>query len=552
MTEMYRLLKAFDQWDQAARSGSGRLAERKERFATTSDLEIKRLYTPLDAPAREYLEKLGFPGEYPFTRGIQPSMYRGRFWTMRQYSGMGTAEESNRRYKYLLAEGQTGLSVAFDLPTQLGYDSDDRLAEGETGRVGVAIDSLKDMEILFDGIPLDKASTSMTINAPTIVILAMYIAVAEQQGVSQKDLSGTVQNDILKEYVARGTYIFPPQPSMKLVTDVFSYCSQNMPKWNTISIGAYHIREAGATAAQEVAFAFANANAYIEKALEAGLDIDAFAPRISWIFSTAGNFFEEIAKYRAARRIWARLLRERFKAKDPRSWMLRIHIQNGGSSYTAQQPLNNIIRGTVHCLASVLGGTQSLAICSYDEAHALPTEEAVRLSLRTQQIIAHESGVGDTVDPLGGSYYVESLTDQLEEEINGYIRKIDEAGGAVRAIESGYMQGEVSRAAYEYQKRIESGQEIVVGLNAYQVEEERNIELQRYNPDVRKIQAARLAELRAERGSLRVDQTLRALKSAAIRGENLMPAVLESVKSFASLGEICGVLREVYGEYQLG
>lgn len=549
---MDKLLKVYDEWKKTTKSKLAKQPEQKEKFTIGSGLEIKRLYTPLDLSEHDYIEKSGFPGEYPFTRGIQPTMYRSRFWTMRQYSGMGTAEESNRRYKYLLEEGQTGLSVAFDLPTQLGYDSDHRLAEGETGRVGVAVNSLKDMETLFHGIPLDKVSTSMTINAPTIVMLAMYIAVAEQQGVPQEQLSGTVQNDILKEYVARGTYIFPPQPSMKLVTDVFSYCSEKMPKWNTISIGAYHIREAGATAAQEVAFAFSNAIAYIEKALEIGLDIDTFAPRISWIFSTAGNFFEEVAKYRAARRVWAHLMRERFKAKDPRSWMLRTHIQNGGSTYTAQQPLNNIIRGTIHCLASVLGGTQSLAICSYDEAHALPTEEAVRLSLRTQQIIAHESGVGDTVDPLAGSYYVESLTNHLEKVMTEYIRKIDEMGGAVTAIENGYMQGEISKAAYQYQKKIESGEEIVVGLNAYQIEEERKIELQKYNPDVREIQARRLIQLRAERDGRRVEQTLQALRNAVIQGENTMPAVLACVKSYATVGEICGVLREVYGEYRPG
>ncbi|MGI6574986.1 MAG: acyl-CoA mutase large subunit family protein [bacterium] len=468
--ELLSVQQGSKNWEEKRQKVLNRFPERKDTFTTASGIEVKPLYTPQDLEQLNYNRDLGFPGEYPFTRGIHPTMYRGRLWSMRQYSGFGTAEESNRRYKYLLKQGQTGLSIAFDLPTQIGYDSDHPMSEGEVGKVGVAIDSLDDMERLLAGIPLDKVSTSMTINAPAAVLLAMYIAVAEKQGIAPEKLNGTVQNDILKEYIARGTYIFPPRPSLRLVTDTFAYCSKHTPNWNVISVGAYHIREAGSTAVQEVAFAFANAIAYIEAALKAGLDIDAFAPRISWIFNTYNNFFEEIAKYRAARRLWARMMKERFGARNPKSCMFRIHIQNGGSSLTAQQPLNNVIRGTIHALASVLGGTQSLAICSYDEALALPTEESVQLSLRTQQIIAYESGVTATPDPLAGSYYVESLTTEIERQVEAYLEKIDALGGALPAIEAGYMQKEIQESAYRYQKELEEGTRVVVGVNKFQTD----------------------------------------------------------------------------------
>jgi len=470
---------------------------------------------------------------------------------MRQYSGFATAEESNKRYKYLLEQGQTGLSVAFDLPTQIGYDSDHPMSEGEVGKVGVAIDSLADMEVLFDGISLDKVSTSMTINAPAAVLLAMYIVVAEKQGVTQDQLRGTIQNDILKEYIARGTYIFPPKPSMRLVTNTFEYCSKYMPKWNPISIGAYHIREAGSTAVQEVAFAFSNAIAYVEAALEAGLDIDDFAPQISWIYNTYNNFFEEIAKYRAARRLWAKIIKNRFGASKPGSCMFRIHIQDGGSCMTAQQPLNNIIRGTIHAMASVLGGTQSLAICSFDEALGIPTEQSVILSLRTQQIIAEESGIADTVDPLGGSYYIETLTDYIEERVSEYIKKIDAMGGALAAIEKGFMQQEIQESAYRYQKDVEEGRQVVVGVNKYKIEEKLTPKIFRVDPEIVKVQKEKLAKLRAERDNAKVRVTLEQLrKDAADEDINLMDSIIESVKAYATLGEICGILREEFGEYK--
>lgn len=530
---------------------TGRFGERKPVFKNSSGHEIKTVYTPLDVQGFDYEEQLGLPGEYPFTRGVYPNMYRGRLWTMRQYAGFATAEESNKRYKYLLEQGQTGLSIAFDLPTQIGYDSDHPMAEGEVGKVGVAIDSLADMEVLFDGIPLDKVSTSMTINAPAAVLLAMYIAVAEKQGVSKDKLRGTIQNDVLKEYIARGTYIFPPKPSMRLVTNTFEYCSKHVPKWNVISVGAYHIREAGSSAVQEVAFAFSNAIAYIEAALKAGLDIDDFAPRISWIYNTYNNFFEEIAKYRAARRLWAKIIKNRFGAKNPESCMFRIHIQDGGSCMTAQQPLNNIIRGTIHAMASILGGTQSLAICSFDEALGIPTEQSVMLSLRTQQIIAEESGIADTADPLGGSYYVEALTNRIEEQVMEYIEKIDAMGGALAAIEKGFMQQEIQESAYRYQKDIEEGRQVVVGVNKYKIEEKLTPEIFRVDPEVARVQTEKLAKLRAERDNAKVEAALKRLREDAKSEDvNLMDAIIESVKAYATLGEICGVLREEFGEYK--
>ncbi|MGZ6507129.1 MAG: acyl-CoA mutase large subunit family protein, partial [Tumebacillaceae bacterium] len=450
----------YDAWQAKAEKAASRFPERREEFSTSSDMSVKRLYTPEDVQQDAYMEKLGFPGEYPFTRGVQPTMYRSRFWTMRQYSGFGSAEETNTRFKYLLENGQTGLSTAFDLPTQIGYDSDDIMARGEVGKVGVAISSLADMEVLLDGIALDKVSTSMTINAPASVLLAMYIAVAEKQGVSSDKVSGTIQNDILKEYVARGTYIYPPTASMRLITDIFEYCAEHVPNWNTISISGYHIREAGSTAVQEVAFTLSNAIAYVEAAVKKGLDVDKFAPRLSFFFNAHNNFLEEIAKFRAARRMWARIMKERFGAKDPKSWQLRFHTQTGGSTLTAQQPDNNIVRVTLQALAAVLGGTQSLHTNSKDEALALPTEESARIALRTQQIIANESGVADTVDPLAGSFYVEALTDEMEKAALEYIYKIDEMGGAVKAIEQGYMQREIQNASYQTQMAIESGDEV--------------------------------------------------------------------------------------------
>ena len=527
-----------------------RFPERKESFKTGSNLEVKRLYTPDDIEDLDYNEKLGFPGQYPFTRGVQPTMYRGRLWTMRQYAGFATAEESNKRYKYLLEQGQTGLSVAFDLPTQIGYDSDHPLSEGEVGKVGVAIDSLKDMEILFDGIPLDKVSTSMTINAPASVLLAMYIAVAEKQGVPKGSLRGTIQNDILKEYIARGTYIFPPKASMRLITNIFEYCSKEVPKWNTISISGYHIREAGATAVQEVAFTLADGIAYVEAAIEAGLDVDDFAPRLSFFFNAHNDLLEEVAKFRAARRLWARIMKERFNAKNEKSMMLKFHTQTAGSTLTAQQPDNNIVRVTIQTLAAVLGGTQSLHTNSRDEALALPTEESVRIALRTQQIVAYESGVTETIDPLAGSYYIESLTNKIEEEAMNYIKKIDELGGAIKAIESGYIQKEIQDAAYNYQMEIESGKRIVVGVNKFQIEEEGHKDILRVDPEVERLQREKLKALKEERNNKLVEDVLMKLKEKANTSENLMPYILDAVKAYATLGEICGVLREVFGEYE--
>ena len=528
-----------------------RFPEQKDSFTTGSWLPVERLYLPQPFSEEDYLEKVGFPGQYPFTRGVQPTMYRARFWTMRQYAGFGTAEESNKRYKYLLEQGQTGLSVAFDLPTQIGYDSDDPKSLGEVGKVGVAIDSLQDMEILFEGIPLDQVSTSMTINAPAAVLLAFYLAVAEKQGVPKHKLRGTIQNDILKEYIARGTYIFPPKPSLRLITNIFEYCSKEVPNWNTISISGYHIREAGATAVQELAFTLANGIEYVKAALAAGLDVDQFAGRLSFFFNAHNDLFEEIAKFRAARRIWAKIMKERFKAKKEKSMMLRFHTQTGGSTLTAQQPDNNIVRVTIQTLAAVLGGTQSLHTNSRDEALGLPTEDSVRIALRTQQIVAYESGVTNTVDPLAGSYFVESLTNEIEQQVWNYLDKIEQLGGMVHAIESGYIQKEIQDAAYRYQQEIEKGQRVVVGVNKFTMEEEATKEILRVDPQLRKIQSERLAQLRSKRDQEAVNKRLKDLADAA-RDEkvNLMPFILEAAKAYATLGEICNVLRNEFGEYQ--
>lgn len=528
-----------------------KVAKALAKFPERKNFEAQRLYTPLDIEDFDYGEKLGFPGQYPFTRGVQPTMYRGRLWTMRAYAGFATAEETNARYKYLLEAGQTGLSVAMDLPTQIGLDSDHELSHGEVGKVGVAIDSLADMEALFDGIPLDKVSTSMTINGPAAVLLAMYVAVAEKQGVKPEALKGTIQNDILKEYIARGTYIFPPRPSMRLITDTFEYCSKNIPKWNTISVGAYHIREAGASEVQEIAFAFANAMAYIDTAIKAGQKVDDFAPGISWIFTAGLDFFGEVAKFRAARRLWARIMKERYGASVPKAQMLRVHVHTAGSVLTAQQPLNNVVRITWQALSAVLGGIQSMACCAYDEAIALPTEESATLALRTQQLLAYESGVTDTIDPLAGSYYIETLTDKIEKEAYDYIDKIDRMGGAVAAIEQGYMQQEMAAHAYEYQHEVELGKRTVIGVNKFN-DSKKLAEQDVLTADlsVGERQIARLEKMKAARDNEAVKAALEKLREAAKGTENLMPYLIDAVKTYATLGEICGVLREEFGEYK--
>lgn len=528
-----------------------KVAKATAKFPERKNFEAQRLYTPLDIEDFDYEEKLGFPGQYPFTRGVQPTMYRGRLWTMRAYAGFATAEETNARYKYLLEAGQTGLSVAMDLPTQIGLDSDHELSHGEVGKVGVAIDSLADMEALFDGIPLDKVSTSMTINGPAAVLLAMYVAVAEKQGVKPEALKGTIQNDILKEYIARGTYIFPPRPSMRLITDTFEYCSKNIPKWNTISVGAYHIREAGASEVQEIAFAFANAMAYIDAAIKAGQKVDDFAPGISWIFTAGLDFFGEVAKFRAARRLWARIMKERYGASVPKAQMLRVHVHTAGSVLTAQQPLNNVVRITWQALSAVLGGIQSMACCAYDEAIALPTEESATLALRTQQLLAYESGVTDTIDPLAGSYYIETLTDKIEKEAYDYIDKIDRMGGAVAAIEQGYMQQEMAAHAYEYQHEVELGKRTVIGVNKFN-DSKKLAEQDVLTADlsVGERQIARLEKMKAARDNEAVKAALEKLREAAKGTENLMPYLIDAVKTYATLGEICGVLREEFGEYK--
>lgn len=528
-----------------------KVAKAVAKFPERKNFEAQRLYTPLDIEDFDYGEKLGFPGQYPFTRGVQPTMYRGRLWTMRAYAGFATVEETNARYKYLLEAGQTGLSVAMDLPTQIGLDSDHELSHGEVGKVGVAIDSLADMEALFDGIPLDKVSTSMTINGPAAVLLAMYVAVAEKQGVKPEALKGTIQNDILKEYIARGTYIFPPRPSMRLITDTFEYCSKNIPKWNTISVGAYHIREAGASEVQEIAFAFANAMAYIDAAIKAGQKVDDFAPGISWIFTAGLDFFGEVAKFRAARRLWARIMKERYGASVPKAQMLRVHVHTAGSVLTAQQPLNNVVRITWQALSAVLGGIQSMACCAYDEAIALPTEESATLALRTQQLLAYESGVTDTIDPLAGSYYIETLTDKIEKEVYDYIDKIDRMGGAVAAIEQGYMQQEMAAHAYEYQHEVELGKRTVIGVNKFN-DSKKLAEQDVLTADlsVGERQVARLEKMKAGRDNEAVKAALEKLREAAKGTENLMPYLIDAVKTYATLGEICGVLREEFGEYK--
>jgi len=524
--------------------------ERQADFTTSSGLTLKRLYTPLDSPDADYLEQSNFPGQFPFTRGVHPTMYRGRLWTMRQYAGFGTAEVSNQRYKFLLEHGQKGLSVAFDLPTQMGYDSDHPMAAGEVGKVGVAITSLQDMETLFQDIPLEQVSTSMTINATAATLLALYIAVAKKQGVAPAQLTGTIQNDILKEYMARGTYIYPPKPSMRLITDVFAYAAKEMPRWNTISISGYHIREAGSTAVQEVAFTLADGIAYVEAALEAGLDVNEFGTQLSFFFNVHNHFLEEIAKFRAARRLWARIMRDRFQATAPRAQMLRFHAQTAGSTLTAQQPDNNIVRVALQAMAAVLGGAQSLHTNSRDEALALPTEESVQIALRTQQIIAHETGVANSVDPVGGAYALEALTKAIEERAQAYLDQIDAMGGAVRAIELGFPQREIQQSAYQYQQEIEARSRIVVGMNAYTLEDEPVPPLLRIDPDLERQQVARVQALRAQRNNAQVKTVLQRLEYAARGSEHLMPLLIEAVECYATLGEIADTLRAVFGEHQ--
>jgi methylmalonyl-CoA mutase N-terminal domain/subunit len=528
-----------------------RLPERNNKFYTGSGIPVENVYTPLEIESLDYLQDSGFPGEYPYTRGVYPTMYRARLWTMRQYAGFGTSEQTNQRFRYLLQQGQTGLSVAFDFPTQVGLDCDHALALGEVGKVGVSVSTLKEMELLFDQIPLEKVTTSMTINAPAAVYLAMYAVIAQKQGIQQNVLGGTVQNDILKEYVARGMYIYPPKPSMKLVTDVFEYCSKNMPRWNTISISGYHIREAGATAVQEVAFTLADGIAYVQAAIDRGLNVDTFASRLSFFFACHNNFLEEIAKFRAARRLWAHIMRERFDAKDPSSWQLRFHTQTSGVTLTAQQPHNNIVRVALQTLAAALGGTQSLHTNSFDEAYALPSQRAVTIALRTQQIIANESGVADTVDPLGGSYCIEALTNQIEEEATRYIAEIDRQGGAVNAIENGYMQREITESAYKYQKEVEKGDRIIVGVNEFKSEKEAPIKTLRVDPAVESKVVERLNLVKRKRDNQKVRDALEKLRVTAREEKgNLMPPILEAVREYATVGEICNALREVYGEYK--
>lgn len=543
--------KALEEWRE---NNYGKtvdaFGERKDEFKSDSEIKQKPLYTPLDLEGIDEVEDIGFPGKYPFTRGVYSTMYRSRLWTMRQYAGFGTAKETNERFRYLLEQGQTGLSVAFDLPTQIGYDSDHPLAQGEVGKVGVAIDTLADMETLFTKIPLDKVSTSMTINAPASVLLAMYIVVAEKQGVDPEQLAGTIQNDILKEYIARGTYIFPPEPSLKLITDTFEYCSEHTPKWNTISISGYHIREAGSDAVQELAFTLANGIEYVQAAVDIGMDVDDFAPRLSFFFNAQMNLLEEVAKFRAARRLWAEIMEERFGAEKEKSKMLRFHTQTAGAALTAQQPMNNVVRVTLQALAAVLGGTQSLHTNSYDEALSLPTEESVRIALRTQQIIAHESGVTDTIDPLAGSYYVEETTNKLVEEAKEYIAKIDDLGGMASAIEDGYVQREIQESAYQMQKKIEEEQRIVVGVNQFTEEEEEDVDLLKVDPEVEENQKEGLEAIRERRNNQAVERHLERIRKTAEKGDNLMYPIIDAVREYASLGEICGVLRDVYGEYE--
>ncbi len=546
-----RIRAGKDNWEKTTLAKTlPKAPERKPVFTSISGTPVERLYTPLDVQGLDYERDLGYPGQFPFTRGVQPTMYRGRYWTMRQYAGFGNARESNARYRYLLEQGQTGLSVAFDLPTQAGYDSDHPLSMGEVGKVGVAIDSLDDMKILFDGIPLDKVTTSMTINAPATVLLAMYLAIAEEQGVSFDKVGGTVQNDILKEIICRGQYIFPPKPSMRLTVDLIDYCFKNVPKWNTISISGYHIREAGSTAAQEMAFTIADGIAYVQACVDRGLAVDSFAPRLSFFFNAFTNVLEEVAKFRAGRRVWARIMKERFGAKDPRSMMMRYHVQTGGVTLTAQQPLNNIVRVALQAYAAALGGCQSLHTNSYDEALCLPTQEAVTVALRTQQIVAEESGATDTIDPLAGSYFVEAMTDKIEADIEEYIKKIDAIGGTLAAIEQGYIQKEIQDSAYRFQKEIETGERVYVGINKYTMEEPEPTNLLKVDMKVGEIEAAKLKKLRAERDQAKWKAALDKLREVSQSDENVMPAVIEAVKARATIGEICDVWRDIFGEYR--
>ncbi len=529
---------------------AGEISASTKEQETSSHIRVQPLYTPADLEGSNYDSQIGYPGEFPFTRGVQATMYRGRLWTMRQYAGMGDAEESNKRYKYLLANGTTGLSVAFDLPTQIGMDSDHPMSLGEVGKVGVAIDSIEDMERLFQGIDLTKISTSMTINATASILLALYVAVAKRQGADTRKLSGTVQNEVLKEYIARGTYIYPPAQAMRIITNMFAWANENVPEWNTISISGYHMREAGSTAVQEVAFTLGNGIAYVQAAIDAGLDVDRFGPRISFFFNAHSNFLEEVAKYRAARRMWAHIMRDRFQAKNPRSWMLRFHTQTAGSTLTAQQPENNIVRTALQALSAVLGGTQSLHTNSYDEALALPTEQAARIALRTQQIIAYESGAPQTIDPLAGSYYIETLTNEIEARATDYLQKIEALGGMLKAIERGYVQQEIQNAAYEFQQRVDREQAIVVGVNRFTVEEEREVPIQRINPALESQQVERVKALRARRDKRAWQSALGAIKDAARSGENLMPRVIAAVEAYATVGEISDAMRSVFGEYR--
>ena len=546
-----KVQKAFEEWEKNQyQKAVEKRPERQKEFSTISFTTVKPLYQPNDSDNEKYLNKIGFPGSYPFTRGIQPTMYRGKLWTMRQYAGFGTAKESNERYRYLLSQGTSGLSVAFDLPTQIGYDSDDPLAYGEVGKVGVAIDTLADMETLFDHIPLEKISTSMTINSTAAILLAMYIAVAEKQGVQKDKINGTVQNDILKEYIARGTYIYPPKASMRLITNVFEYCGKEVPRWNTISISGYHIREAGSTAAQEVGFTLANGIAYVESALKADFDVDEFAGQLSFFFNSHNDLLEEVAKYRAARRLWAKIMKERFKAKKERSMMLRFHTQTAGSTLTAQQVDNNIVRVTIQTLAATLGGTQSLHTNSKDEALALPTESSVHTALRTQQIVAYESGITNTIDPLAGSYYVEAMTDKIEQEAEDYINKIDSLGGMVAAIEKGYVQQEIQTSAYEFEKQLEAGERVIVGVNKFKSDDDEKPELLKIDMNIQEEQIKFLNKVRSERNSSEVTQKLSTLQKAATGNDNLMPFIIDAVKVYCSVGEISNAMRKVFGEYK--
>lgn len=546
-----RIKDSLEKWEKdCLEKHAKKNPEREKRFTTVSNQDIKRLYTPVDLEGFDYLNELGFPGEYPFTRGVQPTMYRGKIWTMRQFAGFGTAEDTNKRYKYLLSHGTTGLSVAFHMPTLMGVDSDSNRACGEVGKCGVAIDSLADMEVLFDGIPLDKVTTSMTINGPASILLCMYMAVAEKQGVSWDKIGGTIQNDILKEYIAQKSWLFPPEPSLRIITDIFAFCSKHVPKWNTISISGYHIREAGSSALQELAFTLKDGLTYVEAGIKAGLDVDEFAPRLSFFFNAHNDFFEEIAKYRAARRIWAREMRETYKAKDPRSWMLRFHTQTAGCTLTAQQPLNNIVRVAIQALAAVMGGTQSLHTNSMDETLALPTELAVTVALRTQQIIAEESGVVNTIDPLGGSYFVEKLTNEMEKGAYDYFKKIDDLGGMVKAIEHGYPQREIMDHAYWFQQAVDKCEKTIVGVNKYIMQEEIPIPLLKIDDEVEKKQISRIQEVRKTRDKKSWEHALRELKKAAAGKDNLIPFIYQAVKAYATIGEIVDTLKDVFGEYK--